>query len=125
MSRTRAPAPPRVRDRTHRQLDHATPPDNTHRQLYYHATLPDNTHRQLDHATPSVAIGRMWCMKGKCVDPRAGTTGKLAAAAAAAAVTDPVDIRLTLILGIFLEDPEGVLYCTVKTFVTKLKNLMS
>jgi len=38
-------------------------------------------------------------MKDKCVDPRAGTTGKLTAAAAA--VTDPVDIRLTLILGIF------------------------
>ena len=59
MSRTRAPAPPRVRDKTHRQLDHATP--------------PDNTHRQLDHATPSVAIGRMWCMKDECVeDPRPG-----------------------------------------------------
>ena len=46
----------------------------------------DKTYRQLDHATPSVAIGRMWCMKDKCVDPRAGTTGKLTAAAAAAAV---------------------------------------
>jgi len=69
---TRAPAPPRVRDKTHRQL-------------YYHATPPHNTHRQLDHATPPVAIGRMWCMKDECVDPRAGTTGKLAAAAAAAA----------------------------------------